>query len=141
MSGVPAVRERCPVGLRLHLGVCGRSVLQPWWHNGSDEGGLGVDSVFVRLGVCFWRPSTLATGAGAIGSTKSGFALLLSLCVRLSPSPPRGEGVQGGVLCRRFPRGCEAAATLYAEIVLPARLMGYVLRLRGRHAQGAFGRT
>ena len=35
----------------------------------------------------------------------------------------------------------EAVATRYAKIVLPARLMGYVLRWRGRHAQGAFGRT
>ena len=39
----------------------------------------------------------------------------------------------------------EAAAvdTRYAnlKIVLPARLMGYVLRWRGRHAQSAFVRT
>ena len=36
------------------------------------------------------------------------------------------EGAQGGVLCRRLVCGCDAAATRYAEIVLPTRLMGHV---------------
>ena len=105
--------------------------------------GASLRYEWVRLGVCYWRPSTLATGAGAIVSMRSGFALLLSLCVRLSPSPPRDEGAQGGVLCRRLVCDCDAATTRYAEIVLPTRLMGYVCvdadvmlraRSRGRRA-------
>ena len=86
------VFRRCASAVGLHLGVCGRSVLRPGWNNGKNGCGLEVDSGWVRLGVCYWRPSTLATGAGAIVSMRSGFALLLSVCVRLSPSQPRKRG-------------------------------------------------
>ena len=127
--------RRCFGAVGLHKVGCGRSVSSSRSRRGGDA------DWYVR--VCALETVDARGGSGRDQVYEERLRFAASLCVRVSPSPPRDEGAQGGVLCRRLVYGCAAVATRYAKIVLPTRLMGYACvgadvmlraRSRGRRA-------
>ena len=110
------VFRRCFGAVGLHKVGCGRSVSSSRSRRGGDA------DWYVR--VCALETVDARGGSGRDQVYEERLRFAASLCVRLSPSPPRDEGAQGGVLCRRLVYGCAAVATRYAKIVLPTRLMG-----------------
>ena len=131
------VFRRCFGAVGLHKVGCGRSV-------SSSRSRRGGDADWYVWVCVLWEAIDARDGSGRdrVYEERRCFAAF-SVCKAFTFTA-QGRGGAGRCFMPtssvRLP-SYEAVATRYAKIVLPARMMGYVLRWRGRHAQGAFGRT